>query len=168
MLFTAALYLAWSPTEWDPWPYLPKALYYVQFPFRLLAFVVFWGSLLAACVLARAAKGGRIPVLGHALLALLVAQSASTYLHRIPVHNRAALRSLIRAPWMGGRFDYMLSTEATSRTSRTFAGHGPGGVGVRPGRGVRRAFLLAGRFAPVPQGARAILVEGTCNAPAAP
>ena len=100
----------------------PKTLYYVQFPFRLLAFVVFWGSLLAACVLARAAKGGRIPVLGHAVLALAVAQSASTYLHRIPVHNRSAIRSLIRAPWMGGRFDYMLSTEATSRTSRTFAG----------------------------------------------
>jgi hypothetical protein len=167
VLFTVALYLAWSPLEWDPWPYLPKTLYYVQFPFRLLAFVVFWGSLLAACVLARAAKGGRIPVLGHAVLALAVAQSASTYLHRIPVHNRSAIRSLIRAPWMGGRFDYMLSTEATSRTSRTFAGMDLaawefGLVGEYGGR------YFWPQVAPVPQGARTILVEGTCTAPAPP
>jgi hypothetical protein len=55
----AALFLVWSP--FDFWSYLPRVFSFVQFSYRLLMFVVLWGALLAACVLARAWPNGLRP-----------------------------------------------------------------------------------------------------------
>ena len=45
-----AFFVAWSPVDF--WPYVPKLFYNLQITYRLLMFVVLWGSVLAAMVLA--------------------------------------------------------------------------------------------------------------------
>jgi hypothetical protein len=50
VVFGLALFLAWSQV--DVWQYLPKTFWFVQFPYRLLVFTTFFGSLLIACGLA--------------------------------------------------------------------------------------------------------------------
>jgi hypothetical protein len=58
VLFAIAFFLAWSP--FDFWQYLPRVLWFVQFPYRLLMFVVLFGTLLGAGAVA-AYFGNRLP-----------------------------------------------------------------------------------------------------------
>jgi hypothetical protein len=44
IFFGLAFFMAWSPVDF--WKYLPYVFSYVQFPYRILMFVVLWGSLL--------------------------------------------------------------------------------------------------------------------------
>jgi hypothetical protein len=51
-----SFFMVWSPLDF--WQYLPRMFYFVQFTYRLLMFVVLFGSLLAACALTRLFPGG--------------------------------------------------------------------------------------------------------------
>ena len=74
-LFMLAFFMVWSP--FDFWRYLPRTLYFVQFPYRILVFVVLWGAVLLACGLA-VWFGRRFgPALGLLVLVLLGAASIS-------------------------------------------------------------------------------------------
>lgn len=61
LFFFIALLMAWDPKEtplqvW--WKLLPKLFLHVQFPYRLLMFVVLWGSLLSAYALTSLFRSG--------------------------------------------------------------------------------------------------------------
>jgi hypothetical protein len=77
LFFGVALFMAWSP--FDFWSLLPQLFSFVQFSYRLLMFVVLFGSLLAAYALAQI-FAGKMRV-GHlAVLVLAAGWSASPYL----------------------------------------------------------------------------------------
>jgi hypothetical protein len=76
VLLVIALFMAWTP--FDFWRHLPRALWFVQFPYRLLMFVVLWGSLLAACALA--AWFPRLPFVAALICLLLLGVASASYL----------------------------------------------------------------------------------------
>jgi len=63
-----AFFIVWSPVDF--WRYVPALFYNVQMTFRVLMFVVLWGSLLAGVALAAAfgRRGGMRPAAGLALV----------------------------------------------------------------------------------------------------
>ena len=48
--FAVAMFITWSPLDF--WRYVPRLFYNLQIPYRILMFVVLWGSLLAGLSLA--------------------------------------------------------------------------------------------------------------------
>jgi hypothetical protein len=77
MFFGLSLFMTWSPLDF--WPWLPQIFSFVQFPYRLLMFVVLFGTLLAASALVQIFQGRM--QLGHLVLLVLAAGwSASPYL----------------------------------------------------------------------------------------
>jgi hypothetical protein len=77
VLFTLALFLVWSPL--DVWPWLPHVFGFVQFSYRLLMFVVLFGSLLAGCALAQVFQG-RMQAAHVAAVVLAAGWSTAPYL----------------------------------------------------------------------------------------
>jgi hypothetical protein len=59
-LFALAALLVWTPVDF--WPYIPGPLAYVQFSYRLLMFVVLFGSVLAAYALVLGLEGRMRPI----------------------------------------------------------------------------------------------------------
>ena len=62
LAFALALFITWSPVDF--WRYVPRLFYNLQIPYRILMFVVLWGSLLAGLSLAalwRRRVGGMPP-----------------------------------------------------------------------------------------------------------
>jgi hypothetical protein len=53
--FSVALFMVWTP--FDFWPFLPRVFGFVQFPYRLLMFVVFWAALLGGYAVVQLFKG---------------------------------------------------------------------------------------------------------------
>jgi hypothetical protein len=77
VLFALALFLTWSP--FDFWPWLPQMFSYVQFSYRLLMFVVLFGSLLAGYALVQVFQG-QMRAAHLAVLVLAAGWSAAPYL----------------------------------------------------------------------------------------
>jgi hypothetical protein len=156
VMFAVAFLLAWSPV--DVWPYLPKLYSFVQFPYRLLAFVTFAGAIACACAFAWLAPVRRWQV---APVLLLVGAWAGTYVPRDHQYSGAdAIPSQFRDPRIGAVEDYLMTTQAVVATSLP---HPPAnlvgtqfGVAVPGGRVERHATVTV----PTPQGPRPLHVEG--------
>lgn len=118
-LFALSVFMALAVV--DVWQYLPSPYGYIQFPYRMLLFVVMWGALLttigwSAWVRDRPTSAlPPAPVVAAGMLSLLV---ASTYVSAMPPLSRAATRELYESGQMGGRNDYLLTSTAVARTTR--------------------------------------------------
>lgn len=86
VLWGVALAIAWSP--FDFWRHLPRAFWFVQYPYRLLMFVVLFGSILCGYTLA-VLFPRRMPATAViALLSALGLSMASYYPHgRVPLYS---------------------------------------------------------------------------------
>lgn len=159
--FAAAVLLTWSPV--DVWRYLPRLFYYVQWTYRVLVFVVVFGSILAGVALAACfphGRGGMRPaVVGLAVLLLAVA--AGSYVNDAGTLGPDGMKRLYAAPQIGILPDYLLSTRAAGRTSWVDAADNLAEPqwGLVPTDGIVRGGVQA--TVPVPAGATALAVEGT-------
>jgi hypothetical protein len=97
-LFALALFMAWSPVDF--WPWLPQLFSYVQFSYRLLMFVVLFGSLLAAAALVQVAQG-RMRAAHLAALVLAAGWSSAPYLSPHRGDKELSVDKEIAEPDMG-------------------------------------------------------------------
>lgn len=122
LLFALSFFMAWSPVDF--WAYLPKQFHFAQFPYRLLVFVVVWGSLLAACALALCFPRGVRPwqaalgllAVGLTMSSYLEVKTGYTFRPRYQT-DRKAVQQIMTQPMMGGLEDYFVSTTAAAATS---------------------------------------------------
>lgn len=85
-LWVLALLIAWSP--FDFWRHVPRTLWFVQFPYRLLMFVVLWGAVLTAFGLAALFRRRVPPGAVVAALACVGLSVAPFYPHpRVPLYE---------------------------------------------------------------------------------
>jgi hypothetical protein len=109
-----AFFMAWSPVNF--WRFLPKMLWYVQFPYRLLLFVVLFGSGLFASGLARLFPR-RVPLWAASIVLAGVGLAVASY---IP-HGRAQwadyVPSLYRHPEINGLTEYLTAPDVMARTN---------------------------------------------------
>jgi hypothetical protein len=98
VLFGLALFMVWSPVDF--WSLLPSMFSYVQFSYRLLMFVVLFGSVLSAFALALLFKGQMRP--GH-LVALVLAAGwgAAPYLGPLRQERSLSVDAEIAHPDIG-------------------------------------------------------------------
>ena len=93
-----SFFILWSPVNF--WPYVPRLFYNLQILYRMLMFVVLWGALLAALLLAAGwrRRGGMPGSLGWACL-LFVAVAAMPFQGWTitPVHEQT-VKELTRNP----------------------------------------------------------------------
>jgi hypothetical protein len=117
LLFAAALGLVWTPL--DLWAYLPRIFSYIQFSYRLLMFVVLWGSLLAGYALK--SQFGSTMSAGHLAACLLVLGIfMSPYLSPHRPSDHVCLQNEITDPQMGrggADYAYRLSPAALQQTT---------------------------------------------------
>jgi hypothetical protein len=98
LLFGVAFFLSWSPV--DVWAELPALFGYVQFSYRLLMFVVLFGSLLAAYALTLAVPGRMYPI--HlAAVVLAAGWCAAPYLSPHHGDRSLSIDQEIAAPNIG-------------------------------------------------------------------
>lgn len=97
-----AFFIVWSPVDF--WPYVPKLFYNLQITYRLLMFVVLWGSLLAGMALAalwRRTPGGMPawPAWACVLLCAIVAMPFQGWgFDRV---SSRTVKALDKAPFFG-------------------------------------------------------------------
>ena len=115
-LFAVAFLLAWTP--FDVWRILPKVFWFAQFPYRLLMWVVLFGSLLTACGLATFLRRGAWPKVAIATLALLGLGVSSYVPARAPLYANF-VRGIHEAPGVVSVDDYLSSGAAVAPTSWT-------------------------------------------------
>jgi hypothetical protein len=114
ILFSAACFMAWSPCDF--WKYLPKAFWFVQFPYRLLMFVVLFGSMLTACTLAAWFRR-RLPAwLTIGLLASL-GLAVSSYLARPALLDNEYIARVVADPNIRSVSDYLPTPKALAATN---------------------------------------------------
>jgi hypothetical protein len=82
--FAVAFFLAWSP--FDFWKHLPTTLWFAQFPYRMLLFVVLSGATLSACGLARLFPR-RVPFWATPLVLAGVGLALASYIPRGPIKD---------------------------------------------------------------------------------
>lgn len=103
LLFVLALsiFVLWTP--FDFWPYVPKIFYNLQILYRMLMFVVLWGSVLAGVALAMAfhGRGGMPPALAWACVfaAGLASLPYAGWRLEQPEHGQVKMWSTL--PFMG-------------------------------------------------------------------
>lgn len=154
-MFAIAFLLAWSP--FDIWSYLPKLYSFVQFPYRMLAFATFAGSIAGACAFAWLVPLRRWQV---PIALLLLGVWAGSYVPR--GHEYAgpdAVASQLRQPRIGGADDYLMTTAAVARTSLQQPPVNLVGrqFGIAPGGRVVEHTTVT---VPTPEAARSLRVEG--------
>jgi hypothetical protein len=117
LFFLLTFFMVWSPVDF--WSYLPKIFNYVQFSYRLLMFIILWGSLLAAYALTytfrRRMRFKHITTVSIILLLL-----TTPYLAPHTPSNRVSVDSEILAPNMGragASYAYLLSPSAMVATT---------------------------------------------------
>jgi hypothetical protein len=98
LFFGLAFFMVWTP--FDFWSYLPNILGYVQFPYRLLMFVVLWGSLIAAYSLTYAFRR-RMRVGYVVAMAVVLMLYIIPYLAPHAPSTRVFLANEVNAPNMG-------------------------------------------------------------------
>lgn len=114
-LLCVALFMAWTPFNF--WRHLPRTLWFVQLPYRLLMFVVLWGSLLAACALATCFP--RMSSRTAVVCLLLLGAAASSYVPRaVPLQPDLVRQEMVH-PDVGvaALVGYLLSPTAIANTS---------------------------------------------------
>lgn len=77
LLTGIAFFLVWTPI--DVWQFMPMKLRFVQFTYRLLLFVILFGTLLGSCGV-RAWFGRSLPVWAASVLMMLLGAATSSYL----------------------------------------------------------------------------------------
>jgi hypothetical protein len=117
LFFLLTFFMIWSPVDF--WGYLPKIFNYVQFSYRLLMFIVLWGSLLAAYALTYTFRRGmRFKHITTFSIILLLFTTPYLALHT--PSNRVSVVSEILAPNMGragASYAYLLSPSAMVATT---------------------------------------------------
>ena len=169
LFFALAFFLVWSPgpsgsagEPYDFWKRLPKILAYVQFTYRILAFVVLFGSLLTAYALAMWFRRGMR--FGATLVALLlVGVAAASYFPRHSRLHREALKSLQERPDMGeggANALYLVSSKAAAELGRFHPDVNLAAPGFGP---LSKGWLRpnANFYIPAPDPGGRLLVEGT-------
>jgi hypothetical protein len=116
VLFVVCFFLAWSP--FDFWKHLPSMFWFVQFPYRMLIFVVLFGSMLTALGLS-AWFPRRIPRAAVGLIAALLAASMVPF---IPPDARTwpmYVQQQMIVPFIGAApLDaYLVTPKAVAQTS---------------------------------------------------
>ena len=98
VLYGLSLFMVWSPFNF--WKYLPSLFSYVQFSYRLLMFVVLFGSVLVGYALAQATAGRTRPV--HvAMMLLALGWSAAPYVGPHRADPTLSVAQEIAAPNIG-------------------------------------------------------------------
>jgi hypothetical protein len=118
VLFAAAFLLAWAPVDF--WQRLPKVFAFVQFPYRLLMFVVLFGSIATACAFAWLFRMRRR--WGAIVAFVLVGASGASYLPSGGSFNGPAVAAQMVEPRISGIEDYQLTTDAAGATSFYYPG----------------------------------------------
>lgn len=115
ILWALAFFIAWSP--FDFWNHVPRAFWFVQFPYRLLMFVVLFGAILSACALA-ALFPRRLPAwTAVALLGLLGLSIASFYPRgQVPLYGQLT-RQLQADPNLSRLKEFVPKAEALTVAS---------------------------------------------------
>jgi hypothetical protein len=98
VMWGLAFFLVWSPV--DVWSRLPSVFSFVQFSYRLLMFVVLFGSLLTAYALTLTLEG-RMKPLHLAVLVLAAGWSAAPYLTPHRMDPSLSIEQEIATPEMG-------------------------------------------------------------------
>jgi hypothetical protein len=107
--FVISFFMIWSPVDF--WRYLPKSFNYIQFSYRLLMFIVLWGSLLTVYALICTFRRGVSAKHTIPVIAVLVLFTIS-YLGPHAPASQTSLESEISTPNMGrggAGYAYMLS-----------------------------------------------------------
>ena len=102
--WAVAAFAVWSPVDF--WQFVPRLFYNVQFTYRLLMFVVLWGSLIGALGLAlsfRRRPGGVPPSAARWALLFVAVAAAPFALWWFRRLDRSALRDIVRRPDVGGQ-----------------------------------------------------------------
>jgi hypothetical protein len=118
VLFAAAFLLAWAPVDF--WQQLPKVFAFVQFPYRLLMFVVLFGSIATACAFSWLFRMRRR--WGAILALVLVGAAGASYLPSGGSFNGPAVAAQMVEPRISGIEDYQLTTDAAGATSFYYPG----------------------------------------------
>jgi hypothetical protein len=160
VLFAAAFVLAWAPVDF--WRWLPGVFRFVQFPYRLLMFVVLFGSIAGAGALAWLV--GMRRRWGAVVAFVLIGASAASYFPAGGSYNGLAIDALVAAPRLSGLEDYQITTDAAAKTGFYYPGlnfAGPEFTGYTQDGIARRP---AENIVPTPVGKPdALEVEGTLS-----
>ena len=115
-LFAIALVMAWSPL--GVWDHVPRLLWFIQFPYRLLGYTTLLGALLAACGLALCLRGRPHSRGGWAYFVALalIGAGAISYFPRARLRYPNFVRETLASPVCMGLNDYLLSGPATAAT----------------------------------------------------
>jgi hypothetical protein len=154
-LCIVAFVLAWTP--FDVWKLLPKLYGFVQFPYRVLMFIVLFGVIAGAGAMAWLINLRRRWQVAMALL--LVGGFTASYFPRDGQYDVGTVPGQVQTPRIGGLVDYLLTPAASSKTSLDPAGVNLVGwqFGVTPDGWLRGH---AGLPLPTPKAAAALEFEG--------
>ncbi|HEY2584611.1 MAG TPA: hypothetical protein VGI81_02460 [Tepidisphaeraceae bacterium] len=112
--FFTALFAAWSPVDF--WRHLPKPYYFVQFTYRLLVFVVVFGSALTAFGLARLFPR-RVPTWAVFLMLATAGLAVASYVPRGHYVQAGLVKGLYAYPLNDGLPEYLPAGPAMRATS---------------------------------------------------
>ncbi|MGD1276702.1 MAG: hypothetical protein ABR964_05710 [Tepidisphaeraceae bacterium] len=119
LLFLLAFVLAWSPVNF--WKYLPKVFWYIQLPYRVLMFVVLFGSVVCAGGLA-AFFSRRLPGPLILLLLGLIGLAVSSYVPGRRALDPNVIRIQMATPDMPSVVDqYLPAPDALAATNLSAA-----------------------------------------------
>ncbi len=155
LFFIAAFVMSWSPI--DVWKPLPEVYQFVQFPYRILMFVVLFGVVAGAAALAWLVN------LRHrwqvALVLLLVGGFSATYLPRDGQYDDGTVPGQMLSPYIGGLGDYLITPGAAVKTSLDPTGANYVGrqFGVATDGWLRRHAAVT---LPTPKSADALVIQG--------
>ncbi len=159
VLFAAAFFAAWSPVDF--WKHLPKTFWFIQFPYRMLVFTTFIGSLLVTCgiTLCFGRKFRAMPALVSVALA---ASASAAYVPSAGRLFRHYVREAMANPSMGGLYDYLLTGAAAAETAYVRSDIDLSLPQYALTRGdIRRVFEKARTALNVPPGATQLRLRGT-------
>lgn len=112
--FAISFFLVWSP--FDFWSHLPRTLWFVQFPYRMLMFVTLSGSGLAACGLARVFPR-RVPLWAMLLGLAGIGLAAASYVPRGTAQWTDFLSWLYQHPQIDEMTEYLITPKALAATN---------------------------------------------------
>jgi hypothetical protein len=119
LAFAVALFITWSP--FDFWRYVPRIFYNLQIPYRILMFVVLWGSLLAGVSLAAMwprRPGGMPPRAAWACVAVVAVAAMPFQGWGLDRLSSRTVRQLENAPIFGAADDVYVTVPERVREFR--------------------------------------------------
>lgn len=112
--FAISFFLVWSP--FDFWSHLPRTLWFVQFPYRMLVFVTLFGSGLAACGVARVFPG-RAPVWAMLLGLAGIGLAAASYVPQGKAQWTDFVSWLYQHPQIDEMTEYLITAKSMAATN---------------------------------------------------